>query len=653
MARFIAKLIAVLCLTSTAQAEVELAKVFANDMVIQRGKAVSIWGDADPGEKVVVTFKGKDYSGRADSHGRFIVKLPAQKASTGEIIAVRASNEILLSNVAFGDLYLASGQSNMAYTIAQVISNFAGEDELEEYPDVRQFNVGHHYQFEGPLRRLKSGQWLTASQATINRFSAVGWFFAKDLYARTAVPIGLIYSTVGATPVEAWMSIDALAVNKDAQAFAQNMARAEFARATQDHYDKKILTWLDKHAAPDAGLKDGFSNVEYDDSRWAKTQIPGLLPRKLYKHHNVTIWLRKYFTRPDSQDDVQIAIADLRGDQRVFVNGVELANDVEAASNVYRIKSSLLRDRQNLIAIRYGIVRQRDSLSISAPYLVTAQSVAVDELERKTLAGEWRYSVGVPSKKIPFRLKHDTSLIFKPVGLYNAMIAPLENISLAGVIWYQGESNTSDPDFYSDKFVALINNWRALFNDPQLPFFYVQLANYMASSEQPQESNWAILRDEQAKTLRMIDQVAMASAIDVGEAFDIHPRDKKTVGERLAMAARAMNYGEQIEFRNPLVDFAKIERIESTISTVRVKLKPIALPILVRGDQPMSFAVAGDDKEFVWADARLEGNDILLKSSVAKPRYIRYAWANNPDTANLYGSNGLPLTPFSIELSSH
>lgn len=483
----------------SAYAEVKLAKIFADSMVIQRDQPFNLWGSADAGEAISVSLSGRIYSGRANGEGRWLIALPAQSVSTGQSIEIRGENTLVLSDIAFGDVFLAGGQSNMEYKLDQVISRFPSEKTLDSYPDVRHFDVTRHYDFSGPQADIKGGHWEKAGQDSVGRFSAVGWFFAKDLYQRFKVPIGIISSNMGATPIEAWMSVDALHDFPKEQALAYKLADQTYRQTLRSKYAQQRKNWRRKN----------------------------------------------------------------------------------------------------------------------------------------------------PNQKLPWRLKHSTSLDFKPTGFYNAMIAPLRPVKFAGVIWYQGESNARDPQGYSEKFTRLISLWRAQFSQPNLPFMFVQLANFQNPDTQPVESQWAELRAQQTEVFSTVDHTSMALAIDVGERHDIHPKDKRSVGERLALGARHWVYREPgVDYVSPMMASARMSG-----ARVTVDFDYIGGGLTVRGEQLRGFAIAGEDKKYVWARASLHKNQVTVWSDKVKhPKYLRYAWATNPEGANLYSQSGLPATPFSIEL---
>ncbi len=484
-----------------AQAQVKLATVFADSMVLQRDYPINIWGTAKENEKITVSLNGKTYQGQADNKGVWLISLPAQSVAIKQALSVQGdTNTIKISNIAFGDVYLASGQSNMGFKVKEALDKFP-EDKLKQYPDIRQFKVQRHFNFKSPQQEVESGNWLSASQETVGEFSAVAWFFAKELYQRYQVPIGIISSNVGATPIESWMSIDSLERFTQAQALAYNLADNKYIKQLKKDYAQERADW------------------------WQENPT---------------------------------------------------------------------------------------------------------------------------AKKLPFMLMHRTSLDFKPVGLYNAMISPLANMKLSGVIWYQGESNTHDPAQYSDKFTTMIKQWRTLFNQPQLPFLFVQLANFKMPDEQPSESAWAEIRTQQTQVLNTIENTAMALAIDIGERHNIHPLDKETVGQRLALGARHLIYGEkQLNYLSPLVDTAKL-----TNGRAIFNFKYINIGLVIKGDELFGFAIAGEDKKFIWANATLSNNQVTVwHDSIKSPKYVRYAWGNNPENANLYNDQELPATPFSYELN--
>ncbi len=489
-----------------ANAQVKLATVFADSMVIQRDLPINVWGTASSSEKVTVTLKGDTYFGQANNDGDWLITLPAHPVATMQLLSVQGeTNNIKINNIAFGDVFLASGQSNMEFKVKEALTKFPQEDKLKQYPDVRQFKINRHYMFKGPQPDIDSGNWLIASKETVGEFSAVAWFFAKDLYQRYQVPIGIISSNVGATPVESWMSVESLENYPETQALAYNLADSKFIEQLKKDYAKERADWRQKNPT---------------------------------------------------------------------------------------------------------------------------------------------------AKKLPFMLMHRTSLDFKPVGLYNAMISPLANLKFAGVIWYQGESNTPEPARYSEKFTTMINQWRTLFNQPQLPFMFVQLANFMKPDDVPTESAWAEIRDHQTQVLKTVNNTAMALAIDVGDRHNIHPLDKKTVGERLALGARHLVYGEKaLNFTSPLLDTATVAD-----NRIKINFKHINNGLIVKGETLLGFAIAGADKKFVWANAILASTNTnnqvtVWHQSIKKPKYVRYAWGNNPENANLYNDQGLPATPFSYKLN--
>lgn len=473
-----------LLITGQSAAEAVPAKYFADGMIIQRGEPVTVWGVADPGENVRVRFLGGSWETYADNAGHWELELPAQSSGRGLQMTV---GKHTISDIAFGDVWLASGQSNMQFKLQKARSRYPQELDLANYPDIRQFAVVKNYNFKGPQRDFNAAHWSKAARESVGNFSAVAWFFAKELAATQNVPIGIINSSVGATPVESWMSYRSL----DGHPSKQRVAR-------------------------------GFSS-----------------------------------------------------DQAVF------------------------------------------------DFLKQAKEKAQAENSK------------------PERIEP------KPTGLYNAMIAPAHKIRIKGFIWYQGESNTAHPDEYAALFSSMITDWRKRWKQGDLPFLYVQLANFMKPTEEPAKSSWAELRQAQTEVETMLPNTAMALAIDVGEWNNIHPLDKKTVGRRLALAARALAYGESnLVFRSP-----KAAAVTRDGNTVVVGFERIGEGLAVQGEALRGFAVAGQDGVFVWANARLDNDQVVVwNDTVSEPVRVRYAWAQNPANANLYSVGGLPAVPFSLEV---
>lgn len=298
----------------------------------------------------------------------------------------------------------------------------------------------------------------------------------------------------------------------------------------------------------------------------------------------------------------------------------------------YAVPVGLLRAGSNSITVRVTSSRDKGGFVADKPYSLTVGSKEYD------LTGTWKYRVGVEAQP----LAPDVYVGYKPpLGFYNALLAPLSKLKIKGVIWYQGETNTGDPEEYARSFPALIRDWRKTFNQGNFPFLYVQLADFMPASAQPVESQWAATREAQRGALAE-PNTAMAVAIDTGEWNDIHPLDKRDVGERLALAARKVAYGENIAYSGPLFRSLELQGNRAVLS-----FDHVGSGLVCKGDRLRDFAIAGPDGRFVWAHAAIQGDQVVVYSDqVPQPARVRYAWADNPDKANLYNREGLPASPF-------
>ncbi|MCC9136677.1 sialate O-acetylesterase [Pontibacter silvestris] len=401
----------------------------------------------------------------------------------------------------------------------------------------------------------------------------------------------------------------------------------------------KELNQKDKgYAASQAKWYDPALNT----SDWAKMEIPGYWADTELGAVNGVVWFRKKVEVPTSMagQPAKLNMGRIVDADSVFVNGQFIGSTgYQYPPRWYNIPEGVLRAGDNTIAIRVINERGRGGFILDKPYKLEIGNLVID------LKGQWQYRLGASMEP----LGGQTFVRWKPEGLYNAMIAPLTNYRIKGVIWYQGESNTDRASEYQKLFPALIQNWRNKWEQGSFPFLFVQLANFMEPNEQPSESNWAQLREAQQKALAL-PNTGMAVAIDLGEWNDIHPLNKKEVGKRLALAAQKVAYGESIVYAGPQYQSMKrngnkiILSFRNTGSGLEAK----------GGDILKHFAIAGPDKKFVWANARIENNKVIVWSDkVPNPVAVRYAWADNPEGANLYNKEGLPAAPFKTDWFLH
>ncbi len=619
--------------------QVRLPLLVSDGMVLQRDAQVKVWGWAGAGEKVTITFNDKTYNAAADANGKWAVTLSSLKAGGPYIMDINAANHITLKNILIGDVWVCSGQSNMELSMDRVKYKYPDIIVNCDNPNIRQFVVPRKYVFESPQDNLESGSWVSANPQSILQFTAVGYFFAKDLYEKYKVPIGLINASLGGSPAQAWMSEDALkafpAYLQTAEKYKDSAFRNQIAekdKAVSDAWYGRI-NQLDKGLVP--GEKPWY-DPNCDASDWATMNVPGYWADSNLGNVNGVVWFRKEIDVPTSMTDkpAKLWLGRIVDGDFTYVNGKQVGSvSYQYPPRIYDIPFTMLKEGKNIIVIRIINNSGRGGFVPDKPYQLTAGGQTID------LKGSWQYKLGTTMDPLP----PSTFIQWQPLGLYNGMIAPLLNYKIKGVIWYQGESNTGNPLEYQKLFPALIANWRQKWNQGDFPFLYVQLANFMEAKNEPSESNWAQLREAQLKTLS-VPNTAMAVITDIGEWNDIHPLNKEDAGKRLALAAQKVAYGDnKVIYSGPIYQSMKIEGNKIIITFTNIGSGLIAKG----GDELKYFAIAGADKKFVWAKAKIEKNKIIVwNDQVTNPVAARYAWADNPEGANLYNKDGLPASSF-------
>jgi len=516
--------VALSLLVGSALADVKLSAVLGSNMVLQRGVKLPVWGTADPGEDVTVTLGDQKATTKADAAGKWRVDLKPLAEGGPIEVTVQGKNTLKLTNVLIGDVWICSGQSNMAMTVNRC-TNADKEAAEAKYPQIRLFTVKRVV--AATPQADCEGSWDEAKPETVPGFSAAAYFFGRELHKALGVPVGLINTSWGGTPAEAWTERSALEADKDCEPILERWKQTLAGLpAAQKRYEEQLAKW--KEVAKEAK---------------AKGKQPPRGPRP--------------------------------------------------------------------------------PAGPGSPHM--------------------------------------------PAGLYNAMIAPLVPLAAKGAIWYQGEANAGRAYQYRKLLPAMILSWRKAWAQDAFYFFTVQLPNFRKVEAEPVESDWAELREAQAMTLSL-PQAGIACVIDVGEAGDIHPKNKQTVGQRLALAALKMACGKDVVASGPMFDSMKVEGNKAIIKLKCVggglATKPFEDPVTPSGpslklrfgialtpelrpkSQVLGFAIAGEDKKFVWADAKIEGDSVVVSSDkVAKPVAVRYAWENNP-ICNLYNKDGLPAVPF-------
>ena len=636
----------------TANADVRLPKLVSSGMVLQRDMPVNIWGWADPGEPVNVTVDDIKVSTITNKKGEWRVTLPPMKAGAPRTIAVSGNNQIMLTDVLVGDVWLASGQSNMELTLSRAEPHFPDLVPSINNAQIRQFEVPDHFNFKTPQKDLAAGSWENATQENIRKFSAVAYFFASNIHQSEGVPIGIINASLGGSPVEAWLSEEVLSKYSEPYAEALKFRSDKLIEEIKATDKARSNEWYGSIYQKDLGVDGGkntWAQPAFQAEGWRSTLIPSYWgvpregisePLQVVEAGEGSVWYRKSIhltaqhIAAQGSDDALLVMGTIVDADEIFVNGVKVGNTTYMyPPRRYKVPVKHLQAGKNTIAVR---VINNSGLGGFIPdkeYALHLENATLD------LKGEWLFKRG---SNMPAATSQ-TFIRWKPMGLYNGLIAPLTPYAIKGVIWSQGESNAGQADTYLERFSALIKDWRKKWGQGDFPFLYAQLSNYVSPGE-PRDSrgNWPELRDAQLATLT-VPNTAMVVTIDIGEWNDIHPLDKKTVGDRFALAANKLAYGHNVEYSGPLLKSAKRKG-----SKVKIKFNH-SKGLMVKGGVLAGFEVAGADGEFVPAKAKIKGRSIVVWSdSVKKPTQVQYAWRNNPEGANLFNEAGLPASPFKV-----
>lgn len=620
-------------------ADIKLPSFIGDGMVLQRNAEVKIWGWASPSERVTISFKDINLETKTKSDGEWMVVLKDLKQGGPYQMVISGTNTITINNILVGDVWLCSGQSNMELPMRRVKPLYKKEIATAQNSRIRYIEIPQRYNFKQPQQNIEKVEWQEVRPETISDFSAVAYFFAKELYDTYQVPIGLINASLGGSPAEAWLSEDALKEFPHYFNELQQFKNDELIDSIKNHDNNHWQDWHYTLHKKDLGNKDTpWYSKNLDISNWEEMEVPGYwIDEKLGDKHGV-VWFRKDIDVPKSMlnQSLSLELGRVVDSDSVYVNGTFVGTTgYKYPPRWYAIPKDLLVEGENNITVRVINESGNGGFYEDKPYRITSEKDTID------LKGTWKYKLGA---EMPAKASQ-TFIRWKPTGLYNAMIAPLLNYKLKGVIWYQGESNVKNPKEYETLFPCLIENWRAKFNQDNLPFLFVQLANYLKANDTPTESSWAELRDAQLKTLSL-PNTAMAVTVDIGEWNDIHPLNKKDVGKRLALAAKKIAYKDsEVVYSGPLFKSYEIKG-----NKIILEFENTGSGLIAKGGELKEFAIAGADKKFVWAKAEIKGDKVIVTNpNVANPVAVRYAWADNPDEANLYNKENLPASPFKTD----
>jgi sialate O-acetylesterase len=625
-----------LMLFFAVNAQVKPALLFTDHMVIQRDIEVPVWGTAAKKEKIIFNFNGTEIKTKADKAGKWMIKLPPMPAGGPHKLTIKGkSNTIEITDILVGEVWVCSGQSNMEW----IVKNTNNAEEVianANDTQIRHFKVPHEIA-NLPQEKIPGGSWEVSSPETTGDFTAVGYFFAKQLREKLDIPIGLLNTSWGGTNIETWISSEAISTIPEFTQIASDLKTMDL-NATYKEQIAEMEKSFGKLPQKDVGMQDGkalWAAKNYDDSDWKTIDVPGLWEQKGLPGLDGVVWFRKTIELSQEEADriTQMYLESIDDADITWINGEKIGETKSYnEKRIYDIRKGLLKPGENTMTIRVTDTGGGGGI-YGNPELIKLLGYTVSV----PLAGDWKYKIGEGRASVS---KSPNSY---PSLLYNAMLNPLLPYAMKGVIWYQGESNAGRAYAYRELFPLLIKDWRNRWGQGNFPFLWVQLANFKEAVAQPAGSDWAELREAQSMTLSL-PNTGEAVIIDIGEAGDIHPRNKKDVGYRLSLAARKIAYGEDIEHSSPMYKSMKANGNE-----VRVTFEHAGNGLMIKDKYGYvnGFAVAGADQNFYWAKAKLEGNDVVLYADeVQKPVAVRYGWADNPEDLNLYSKDGLPVNPF-------
>lgn len=613
-----------------------VSPMFGDNMVLQRGKTNTIWGWTQPGQEVRVAVAGRSTTGTAGADGRWQVRLLPPESAGPLTLRVSGPQTATFTNVLVGDVWLCGGQSNMELPL-RAARNGEAESKAAHHPDIRLFTVAHHVAYAPAA--VVAGSWKVCSPETIAEnggFSAVGYFFGRKLQTELHVPVGLIQDCVGGTPAESWMSPSALHALGDFEAPLAEMARLH-ARGGPE-YGSFLMHWLDEY---DLGSGTHFWGASaLDEADWKPVTIPGGFRELGVPEVPSVCWFRREIILPDPlpAGPAMLFLGSIEKMDTAYVNGqwVGASSWVENP-RVYFIKNGVLHSGTNTLAVRIF------KLKPDGGFLAKPETLRLRLGDKSTipLAGAWRGRLSVdarPPHPLPMTFENYPTM---PVVLYHGMLQPVAPLALRGAIWYQGEANFLRAHQYRTLLPALIRDWRALFQQGDFPFYIVSLPAFMHRREQPGDDAWAELREAQALTAQTVTNTALAVTVDTGDADNIHPPEKQVVGERLARCALAQEFARVIPYRGP--EFASMTTRPGVL-VLRFRYTDGGL--VAKSGALGEFSVAGKDRHWHWAQARIAGDAVVVSSpDVPEPVAARYAWQANP-AATLFNGAGLPAVPF-------
>lgn len=608
----------------------QLSSLFSDGMVLQRERTNLIWGRTNPNEHIEGTFGTEIFQGTADKTGYFEIKLPDLPTGGPYVVSITADETKTIQDVMIGDVFLLGGQSNMELPLRRTVELFRDELAKTDEPEIRMFEVPKEYEFQEERQELTNGRWMKAAGEDLYGFSAAGYFTAKELKDRYGVPIGLMQTAVGGTPVKSWCSEDTIR--------KMGYYTEELDKCKQPGYTKQVETA--DQAKEQQWYRDADESFEGMPLKKGTVKIPGIWREDEFSNFHGTMRLTKQFhmKKEELEKPAEIVLGTMNDADKVYINGIFVGETAyKYPPRFYKIPNGVLKEGENTVEIRLKVFREHGGFMPGKQYCIRLgenHDVFIG------LGGEWEYELMKPMQVLP----NSTFFNYFPAALFNGMLSPVKKWNYCAFLFYQGESNTDCPDRYVEEMKEMIADWRSLFRQ-ELPFIYVQLAGFSDGIEENQGTQWAVFRAAQEEVLS-VNNTAMVAAYDIGEYNDLHPLNKKTLGQRLARAIRKMVYGEKVLYEGP-----KASQWNVTESgEVHISFTSIGTGLSVRGHEVCEVELKSENGTYYPAKAVVKGNELIAQAiRIKNPKGIRYAWRDCPMNANLYNREGLPAMPFCRE----
>lgn len=632
MKKYCLLLVGLLGIYISGNAKITLPKIFSDNMVLQRNVPIPVWGWADANEKIEVRFHNQLKSVQADKSGKWMLKLEPETAGGPYNLNILGKNSIQLSNVLVGEVWICSGQSNMEWTVGRSL-NAKAEIAAANNPFIRHIKIAHEIS-SLPKNDFTGGSWAVCDSSTVADFSGIGYFFARNIYNELKIPVGLINSSWGGTNIETWISREGFESSDEFKEMIAGMPKINL-----DSLSKIKVRSIELRMEALQGTKfkdinpDLFRELSFDDSKWPLLKVPQFWEQQSIGDLDGAVWLRKTveLSASDLNKEAVLELAKIDDEDITYVNGVKVgANYVWNAKRKYSIPAGVLKEGKNVIAVRV-----LDNGAGGGIYGDAAEVKLNLGNSSISLSGDWKFQVEAVKKST-----NENSL---PSLCYNAMINPLIPFAFQGVLWYQGESNAGRSYQYRTAFPLQINDWRQKWNNPNMPFYFVQLATFHTSGNSNEGCGWAELREAQTLTLQL-PHTGMCVTTDIGNPWDIHPTNKQEVGKRLSALALNNIYDRKMICNGPTYQSMEVKDNQIILSFDHIGTG------LVTPDKYgyiKGFEIAGKDKIFHFAKAFIKDNKVIVyNENVADPLAVHFGWVGDAGDCNLFNKEGFPAVPF-------